>query len=115
MALSNYYYSIKVYRKSIATDDFGNESEDGAPWIENQTILGMIQPKDGSRVERNNDDLIVSDYLLYTSTTVEALNTDRIYFGGRFYEITNMKVGTGVYNKQHHQEWDLKRIDDNEV
>jgi len=115
MALSNYFYTIKIYRKSIATDDFGNESEDGAPWIENQEVLGMIQPKSGSRVDRNNDNLIVSDYLMYVTLDTTVLPTDRIYFGQQFYDIVNMKEGTGVENIQHHQEWDLKRIGDNEV
>ena len=113
--LSRMFYDIPIYRVSITEDDFGNESEDGAPWILNQTVQGMIQPKGGSRVARNNDDLIVSDYLMYVELDTTVLNTDRIYFGSKFYSIVNMKEGTGVETRQSHGEWDLKRIDDYEV
>lgn len=112
MAINSYFYDIEVRRKSIETDDWGNESEDGAPWIFNQTIQGMIQPKTGNRVDRNNDNIIVSDYLLYTTLGNTVLSTDRIYFGDKYYGIVNMKEGTGVTTRQDHAEWDLIRIGD---
>jgi len=115
MGISKYYYPIDIYRQTIAEDDFGNMSEDGGVWEKNQTIQGMIQPKSGNRVEKNNDNLIISDYLMYVELDTDVLSTDRIYFGEKFYSIVNMKAGTGVSFKQHHQEWDLKRINNNEV
>lgn len=110
MGLERYYYDIPVYRQTIEEDDWGNESEDGAPWVLNQTIQGLIEPKSGSKVERNSDQTILSDYLIYTELDSAVLSTDRIFFGDMFYSITNMKGGTGVAFRQHHKEWDLLRI-----
>jgi hypothetical protein len=52
---------------------------------------------------------------MYVELDTTVLNTDRIYFGSKYYEIVNMKEGTGVETRQSHGEWDLKRIDDYEV
>lgn len=112
MALSNMFYPIEIRRKSIEEDLWGNESEDGAPWVYNQTIKGMIQPKTGNRVDRNNDNVIISNYLLYTELNSNVLSTDRLYYNGKYYGIVNIKEGTGVANKQDHQEWDLIKIGD---
>lgn len=110
--IDKYYYDVEVYRQTVAEDDFGNMSEDGGVWELSQTIQGLIEPKGGSRVQVNNDNTIISDYLLYTELDSSVLTTDRIYFGSMFYDIVNIKSGTGVASRQSHQEWDLKRIGD---
>ena len=108
--LQDYFYSVKIYRQAISLDDFGNMSDDNGVWELNQTVRGMIQPKSGSKVDRNNNGYIVSDYLMYTELSTNILTTDRIYFGNMYYSIENMNDGTGVEMNQSHREFDLLRI-----